>query len=66
MCVPVLGQQEKAKGHILVTADPREDVHRQVDVVPFLQSFCSLKYFKIETSRKYQGSLDLYRQVRVS
>lgn len=53
MCVPVFERARKCKGdNILITVDLSEDVYRQVYIVPFLQSFCSLKYFKIETSRK--------------
>lgn len=61
--MPVFERTIKSKGdNILITVDLRQDVYRQVYTVPFLQSFCSLKYFQIETSRKYQGSLDFYRQ----
>lgn len=67
MCVPVFGRARKSKGNnILITVDLSEEVYRQVYIVPSLQSFCSLNYFKIETLRKYQGSLDSYRQIRGS
>lgn len=67
MCAPVFERARKSKGdNILITVDLSEDVHGQVYTAPFLQSFCSLKYFKTETSRKYQGSLDSYRQIRGS